>query len=634
MEKNLRFIQEMDTERVLAGFRRTAGIPTESETYGGWEDSLIAGHGVGHYFSALAMAIAVLRGEERDCTELEKKADAIVTGLRECQEKYGSGFLSAATIQDPDNTEIQFDALEGKADVQTWVPWYALHKVLQGLIDLWVYSSTAGAKEASLALADWTSERALSWDETTRKRVLSVEYGGMNDSLYQLYYLTKENKYLKAAQIFDEPSLYREFLSFRNRLKSVHANATIPKFLGYLRGYGADPDTRGEEISEETQKERRKEQAGRLDLCERFWDLVAIEQTYDTGGIGDMEHFFLDGRLDGSRTQCNAESCCCYNMMKLSQLLYLTTGEVQYLLYIEAALWNARLGSVGPEGGYTYFNPMATGYYRLYSPAHPKDNPFWCCVGTGLEDFAKAGDQIFYLDKDTITIAQWISSDLKLSDGTVLELRADYEEGRLTVALKGSSSRSREIRLRIPIWIRDREEILPCDEHFLSFTLRSGEEKSIGFAMDIYPLELSDSEEVFGLAYGPFVLCAPLGEEKWGISTGAGIEVYAPAWKVVFDAAVRSDIEYRRTNKAILDREYLTLPEGETIPGFRDNLEKYVRPLGNMRFRLEGFSDYKGEPLQLDFEPYYRMGNRRYGIYWYVQVPRNTGSPVSRSTMA
>ena len=192
--KNSLFIDAMDTERVLSGFRKTCGIKTEADPYGGWENSLIAGHAVGHYFSALAMRISTTHDENNIA-----KAGVIIEGLKECQIKTGNGFLSAATVQDANNPYIQFDILERKAEGRQWVPWYALHKVLQGILDLWIIGGIDEAKEAALSLADWVSKRALSWDEETRKKVLSVEYGGMNDSLYQLFIHTGREEYLKAA---------------------------------------------------------------------------------------------------------------------------------------------------------------------------------------------------------------------------------------------------------------------------------------------------------------------------------------------------------------------------------------------------------------------------------------------------
>jgi DUF1680 family protein len=328
----------------------------------------------------------------------------------------GRGFLSAAKILDADRPEIQFDALEGKAKVETWVPWYALHKVLQGVMDLWTVGDIEGAKDVTLALGDWVCNRALSWDDETRKQVLSVEYGGMNDSLYQLYALTKEEKYYRAAKVFDEPELYHSLMGMKNRFKGVHANATIPKIIGYLEGRGMGQDAEPEE---------------RMEVAKRFWELVVGGHMYATGGIGDMEHFFADGMLDASRTQCNAESCCVYNMLKLSDMLYDLTKESKYIEYAERALWNARLGSMGPEGGYTYFNPMATGYYRLYASGNPNENPFWCCVGTGLEDFVTFPNRIFYKTQEGISILQWICADVETDEGVGLSLSVDYEKGRL-----------------------------------------------------------------------------------------------------------------------------------------------------------------------------------------------------------
>jgi DUF1680 family protein len=608
-DKNALFLSSMDPERVLAGFRRTCKIRTDAEPYGGWENSLIAGHGTGHYFSALGMRIESLRGcgSSSELEESIAKANAIVTGLKECQEKLGNGFLSAATVQDEDNPYIQFDVLEGKAEGEQWVPWYALHKVLQGIMDLWTYGGIDGACGTALALADWVCDRVLSWDKETRKKVLSIEYGGMNDSLYQLYILTGNKRYLSAAEVFDEPELYEELLSFKNRMRGVHANATIPKILGYLTGAKAF-DKAG--IKEEFQP--------RITTAEKFWDAVIRNQTYATGGIGDMEHFFADGLLDGSRTQCNAESCCCYNMMKLSQLLFELTGKPKYLDYIERTLWNAKLGSVGPDGGYTYFNPMATGYYRLYSPSEPSANPFWCCVGTALEDFASIAGKICYRKDPDLYITQWISSDIRFGE-QVYQLRADYGKGRLTITCRqGDDAGIPDVKLRIPRWIKNRDSILPDSEDFLCAVFSPDGTFELDFEMQLKIAGLPDEPSAIGFMYGPFVLCVPLGNDKWGINENAGIEVVAPAWKVVFDASVKCSINYGRTQRAVLDREYLTLPEGVTLQAFSGDLEKYLAK-DNDRFLLTGLKDFRGSDISLPLIPYYQAGNERYGIYWYIR---------------
>ena len=56
-EKEMKYLLSFDTERLLAGFRENAGLSTNgAKRYGGWENTNIAGHCVGHYLTALAQA--------------------------------------------------------------------------------------------------------------------------------------------------------------------------------------------------------------------------------------------------------------------------------------------------------------------------------------------------------------------------------------------------------------------------------------------------------------------------------------------------------------------------------------------------------------------------------------------------
>ena len=40
----------------------------------------------------------------------------------------------------------------------------------------------------------------------------------------------------------------------------------------------------------------------------------------------------------------------------------------------------------------TYFQPMATGYQKVFNTL---DGNFWCCTGTGYENFTKLQDGVF-----------------------------------------------------------------------------------------------------------------------------------------------------------------------------------------------------------------------------------------------
>lgn len=149
-KSDIAFLKKMDTARLLAGFRTTAGIDTKGvRPYGGWEDSLLGGHCVGHYLTAIAQAVKVTGDKE-----LKEKSQALITGLEECQKKLGTGFLFGAKVEDKEDVEKQFDILEGKKKGETWVPWYNMHKVLAGLVDTYKYTGNETALLVAEKLGD------------------------------------------------------------------------------------------------------------------------------------------------------------------------------------------------------------------------------------------------------------------------------------------------------------------------------------------------------------------------------------------------------------------------------------------------------------------------------------------------
>ncbi len=49
----LKYLLSFDNNRLLAGFRENAGLNTYgAKRYGGWENTLIGGHSIGHYLTA------------------------------------------------------------------------------------------------------------------------------------------------------------------------------------------------------------------------------------------------------------------------------------------------------------------------------------------------------------------------------------------------------------------------------------------------------------------------------------------------------------------------------------------------------------------------------------------------------
>ena len=57
-EWDLQYILKLEPDRLLAPFRREAGLSKKAESYGNWENTGLDGHTAGHYLSALAFMYA------------------------------------------------------------------------------------------------------------------------------------------------------------------------------------------------------------------------------------------------------------------------------------------------------------------------------------------------------------------------------------------------------------------------------------------------------------------------------------------------------------------------------------------------------------------------------------------------
>ncbi len=390
--KEVEYLLSLDTNRLLVGFRENAKMNTQgAQRYAGWENSLIAGHTVGHYLSAVAMAYQNPNLTDAQRKSFSDKLDALLNGMKECQNnsKGRPGFLWAGQVKNPNNVEQQFDLIQqNKTNIinEAWVPWYTMHKMIQGLVDVYNFTGKETAKEIASKLGDWTLARCKTWNQQTHNTILSIEYGGMNDCLYQLYEITGNDNYAIAGDYFDENALHERILrGGANVLNGKHANTTIPKFVGVIKRY--------EVLDGKTVGGKQIDASKHLKYAEAFWDMVITHHTYITGGNSEWEHFGMDDILDKERTNCNCETCNSYNMLKLSRELYKCTGNKKYMDFYEQTYYNSILSSQNPETGMTtYFQPMATGYFKEYSsPFHD----FWCCTCTGMESFSKLGDTIY-----------------------------------------------------------------------------------------------------------------------------------------------------------------------------------------------------------------------------------------------
>lgn len=642
-EKDVVFLNKFDPDRLMYNFRLTAGYTANeikgkdihndgtgaSNPYpGGWENSRIGGHTMGHYLAAVAQAIANGYGEEigDDGLTLEERLLYIIDELRDCQEKLGTGFIFGATMADKTKPEKQFDLLEQGTTSDTWVPWYTMHKIVNGLVETYKLTGNETALLIAEDLGEWIYDRVSIWSPTVQNRVLGVEYGGMNDCLYELYKYARAEGYAnaddfkEAAHMFDETVLFDKVLAGEpNVLNGKHANCTIPKFMGALNRYRALKDEGNEDIY--------------LQYAEAFWTLIKEKHTYITGGNSECEFFGADSVLDLERSHCNCETCNTHNMLKLTRELYRITGDKKYADYYETTFINAIMASVNEETGMTtYFQPMATGYFKVYCNPDLEKNYFWCCTGTGLENFTKLGDSFYYYTGNKLVVNQYTSSNVTWKDkGVILNQVSsipDTDKTTFTIGLlDGKANAAFDLRLRVPDWTMGapvvkvngavQNAVVSNGYISLNRTWNANDKVELTLPMGICAYTLPDNAgTTYGFKYGPIVLAAELGIDDKRGTYQIGVQCDVCKTKIVNGEERTTNAGYGGTsNQGTLNSENLNVLAEDTVAEYIANIEKHlVKDANSLTFTLTG-TDWGGEE-DLVFTPYYRITEQRYGIYW------------------
>ena len=574
--KEREYLCSLDTDMLLAGFRETAGLPEPGERYsGGWENTELSGHTLGHYLVALAQVYA-----KEKSGDVKERLDYVLSELARCQNQDGYLFTSGSEI---------FDKLEQGGLV--YMPWYTMHKIVTGLLAVYRLVGDEQALSIVKKLGEWIVDRVLKWTDKERRKVLCIADGGMNDCLYELYKITGDERYAEAAEKFDEPELYSQMALGKDVLPNKHAGNTIPKVLGALNRYMAFGET----------------EVRYFEAAKAFFDMVTEKHTYVTGGNGELEHFREPGALGADRNQYNSETCSTYGMMKLAERLYSVTGDKRYMDYYERAYFNAMLGAQNPEDGMTaFFQPMATGYFKTFSN---RFSNFWCCTGTGMESFTDLSSNIYHTGGGGIYVNLYISSVLEAEEsGVKLTQTVDaesYESAEFIVEVSETEEvRDVSLYFRVPEWCGKEVEVTVNGTEVKASVKngylcpegrrKSGDRIVLKFYPEIKLNRLPDMENCVAVTYGPYVLAAGLGCED-----------------MTTECMRRTNVTVATKN--IVVRERILLQEGRKLSEWLANCkENFVKKDGEPAFTLCG-TDADEE---LVFVPYYKKYNERYGIYF------------------
>ncbi|MCE2563323.1 glycoside hydrolase family 127 protein [Komagataeibacter sp. FNDCF1] len=446
---NRRYLLSLDPDRLLSGFRTQAGLPARAPVYGGWEADTIAGHTLGHYLSALSHLHAGT-GEPQAAA----RAAYITDELAACQNAQGNGFVGAFTRRTPQGAiEPGIHVFEEirRGDIRarrfslngSWAPLYNWHKLLAGLLDADRLCATHGALGVACGLAGYIHDTFSHLDDARLQQVLSCEYGGLNESMAELYARTGDTRWLALAGQISDRATMDPLRDGRDELDGLHANTMIAKTVGAARVYEVSGDTRA------------------ATAARTLWQSVVSRRSYACGGTGDFEYFTTAGPHGAGDmgTHLNArtcETCATYNMLKLTRHVHAWQPHATQFDYYERAHLNHIMAQHDPHTGmFTYMLPMGTGAARDFST--PTED-FWCCVGTGMESHARHGDVIWWLrDGDEVVVNLFIPSELDWHErGVRMVMRTHYPlDGQVMVSIPHiATPMPLTLALRVPGWAR------------------------------------------------------------------------------------------------------------------------------------------------------------------------------------
>ena len=501
-EWNRGYMARLAADRLLYTFRANAGLPVGSaKPLGGWEQpengqrsSELRGHFPGHFLSASAQLAA--NGDR----EAKAKGDEMVAELARCQQKLGGKYLSAFPT-------TWWDRLEKGERV--WAPFYTIHKIMAGMFDMYKLAGNRQALQVLEGMSAWADEWTAPKTEEHMQQILTVEFGGIAETLYHLAAETHNDRWAKVGDRFQKKSFINPLAARRDELRGLHMNTHVPQAIAAARRYEISGDTRFH------------------DVADYFFYEVTTARSYVTAGSSNAEAWLTPPRRLAAELKLSvntAECCCAYNMLKLARCLYGWNPDAKYFDYYERSLLNHRIGTIRPKVGYTqYYLSLAPGVWKTFNT---EDQTFWCCTGSGVEEYSKLNDSIYWRDNEGLYVNLFIPSELDWAEkGFKLRQDTKYPETpNTTLTVTAARPGALAMRLRVPGWLRSAPTVkvngkvldasaTPGSYLTLNRAWKAGDKIEMELPMHLHAEAMPDDAGMQAFLYGPLVLAGDLGGE-------------------------------------------------------------------------------------------------------------------------
>ncbi|WP_207436079.1 beta-L-arabinofuranosidase domain-containing protein [Sabulibacter ruber] len=574
-DKFINTLAKTDPNSFLYMFRHAFGQkqPEGAKPLGVWDsqDTKLRGHATGHYLTAIAQAYAGTGYDKALQANFSGKMEDMVNTLYELSQlsgkpvqaggkhvsdpaavpygpgkstydsdlsdggirtdywNWGAGYISAYP---PDQfIMLEKGAKYGGQKNQVWAPYYTLHKILAGLMDVYEVSGNKKALAVASDMGDWVHARLSKVPTDTLIKMwntyIAGEFGGMNEAMARMYRLTGKPNHLKTAQLFDNIRVFYGDTNHSHGLaknvdlfRGLHANQHIPQIVGSVEMYRVSNNPEYYKIAD------------------NFWYKLVNDYMYSIGGVAgarnpnNAECFVAQpGTLyeNGFAAGGQNETCATYNMLKLTSDLFLFDQRGELMDYYERALYNHILASVAEDSpANTYHVPLRPGASKQFG--NPNMTGFTCCNGTAIESSTKLQNSIYFKSKDNqaLYVNLFIPSTLNWTERKVtVEQSTNFpSEDNTRLTIKGSGKF--DLNVRVPGWATkgflvkingkgQKLDATPGSYLKLSRHWRNGDVVELKMPFQFHLDPVMDQQNIASLFYGPILLAAqePQARKDW-----------------------------------------------------------------------------------------------------------------------
>jgi hypothetical protein len=448
-------------------------------------------------------------------------------------------------------------------------------------------------------MAAWADEWTAPKTDEHMQQILTIEFGGIAETLYNLAAATNEDRWVRAGDRFQKRSFLNPLAARRDELRGLHVNTHIPQAIAAARRYEISGDMRFH------------------DVAGYFFYEVTSARSYVTAGTSNAEAWLTPPRRLAAECRLSAntaECCCAYNMLKLARRLYSWNPEPAYFDYYERSLLNHRIGTIRPQTGLTqYYLSLAPGAWKTFNT---EDQTFWCCTGSGVEEYSKLNDSIYWHDRDGLYVNLYISSELDWPEkGLKLRQETRYPDTpNTTLTVTAARAGSMPVRLRIPGWLQAAPTVklngkmldasaAPGSYLTLNRTWKAGDRIEMELPMHLRAEAMPDDPRMQAFLYGPLVLAGDLGDD--GLTSA---HIIGPNLRVGWPTEqYGSPLGPTNSTPPVPDVE---------IPSFRpagEDPSSWIKPGGKpLTFRTTG------QKKDVTLVPLNSLFDRRYSVYWQV----------------